>query len=336
MSMYEHTSKDKVACGNCGMGIPANCVYCPRCGAKRDSVEVSSGAAEPPVNKWFSQAGDLDGASTDTNTRTDGLAEAPFIKKKDATSAIDRNLRDIIPTANAGGAVEYHQDTVTNEESGFIPPYIPFAGGETESVPEKKTRYCTSCGKELKIGAKFCTSCGRPCATEEENKYKTVKPSRDTETSVPAPRYEKTGGSSKSISLLCVALLIGCLVLWVAGPFIALNLLTFGNQPTAFEIVTGDVLVIGDLHDTVAFWAAAVSIVGIAVCFVSEIASAHGITCLFATITEIPFVIAILDIFDWGIDMEYLLDIFGVGFWGILVMLFAVICVSAAKKLSEN
>lgn len=336
MSMNEHALEGKVVCGNCGTQIPAHCVYCPRCGAKRDSVDVSSDAAEPPVNKWFSQADDLDGVSTDMNARTDGLIEAPFIKTKDTVSAADHNLRDVIPTAYTGGEKGYRKDTVTIEDSGFVPPYIPFAGGETTRVPEKKTRYCTSCGQGLKSGAKFCTSCGRPCVTEESNSYKTVNPARDAGTSAPASRYEGAAGSSKSISFLCMTILIGCAVLWFVAPFIALNLLTFGNQPTAFEIVTGDVLIIGDLHDTTAFWAAAVSIVGIAICFVSEIASAHGITCFFATITEIPLVIAVLDMFDWVADLKDLLDIFGVGFWGIQIMLFVVICVSAAKKLSEN
>ena len=276
----EYTPKDKVACEVCGAEIPAIGVYCPRCGAKRKSMDVSSCTVEPQVNDWSGPAGDLNGVST----------------------VVDNGKDNNLPEEDKA------PDVVLPEPPIYTPP--------------KDTRYCTSCGKELKSGAKFCTSCGKRWGTE------IVPPAGNRDTGTPVrPR------SPKRISFLCMILLIGCAVLWFVAPFFSPNVQRLENLPTAFEIVTGEVSVVGALNKTAAFWVAAVSIAGIVNCLVSEIAAAHGITCFFAAVTEIPLVMAVLDMLDLGADIEYLLKFFGVGFYGLVVLLFLVICVSAVNKL---
>ena len=201
---------------------------------------------------------------------------------------------------------------------------------------EKKVRFCENCGSKLEGDDLFCPECGEPRCTLEEYENRQVNPVESVEAKASIPSGSDNTESSSSINYLCLILLIGCAFLWFTTPFIAINRLTMGDQPTALQLIIDDVTYIGELAETTAFWAAIISIIGITICFISAIASAHGTTCVLAILTELPLVLALFEMVIWADDAEELLEAFGLGFWGIFTLLFIVIFSSGTSKLNER
>ena len=127
--------------------------------------------------------------------------------------------------------------------------------------------------------------------------------------------------------LLILILLIICAVLWFAAPFIAVNLLTFGNQPTALQFITDDIFYLGDLKQSTAFWAAVISLIGIILCYFFLVRQNFKAICVTAILTEIPMSIALYE----GLQWEYNGGVLGMGFWGITILFLIIILVSVAS-----
>ena len=164
-------------------------------------------------------------------------------------------------------------------------------------------RFCINCGVMLKEEDRYCPECGKPCSTPANGK----------------------NTKRKGIPLL---LLAACLILWCGAPFAAGNLLTWGEQSTALQIVTGGILYVGELRETAAFWAAIASVVGIAVCVLSVLAAANCIARIAALLTEIPLGWALFAFAQRADGAEALLEAFGIGFWGIFVLFLLIACIS--------
>ena len=187
---------------------------------------------------------------------------------------------------------------------------------------QEKARFCKDCGAILKEGDLYCPKCGKPCDTSTM-----VRGRRDNAAKKPASnranKKKLSGGNYLSLCILAV-----CTILWCTAPFAAVNLLTWGDQPTALQIVTGNLPYIGELTETVVFWAAIVSAAGIVVCFISASTAAGRVTKIAAILTEVPLGLVML---EYGIRADGVgewLQAFGMGFWGISILLLVVACIS--------
>lgn len=200
---------------------------------------------------------------------------------------------------------------------------------------EEPRKFCQNCGSKLEYNDLFCPECGEPCCTLEEYENGMANGEKSSANTFSSNNDDNSAPSS-GINWMCLILLAGCVIFWLTAPFIAINILTLGNQPTALQLVMDDVTYIGELTESTAFWAAVISIVGIIICFISTIASAHTATRIVAAVTELPLVLAMVDMINWADDIEELFDALGPGFWGIFILLFAVICASGNRKKVDS
>lgn len=200
----------------------------------------------------------------------------------------------------------------------------------------EKGEFCESCGSKLEDDDLFCPECGEPCCTLEEYENRQGNHVKGAESGISIPSDSDNRESSSSINYLCLVFLIGCIILWYTAPFAAINLATLGDQPTALQLVMDDVIYIGELTESTAFWAAIASIIGIIICFISTVVTANGMTRIVAVLTEIPLTIALFDIVYWADDIEEFLEAIGPGFWGIFILLFIVICASGKNESPKN
>lgn len=143
------------------------------------------------------------------------------------------------------------------------------------------------------------------------------------------PKPVKRRGRVNYVSL---SLLICCLLAWCVFPFAAINILTLGDQPTALEIIRNDVIYIGDLSKAPQAWAAILSLIGIIACLISTLAKAPRGTRVFALLTELPMAWALVKLFRWADSMGGLEEVFGFGFWAVLILLAIVIFASKRKE----
>ena len=142
--------------------------------------------------------------------------------------------------------------------------------------------------------------------------------------------------SSSTIRIPSLIAIVICAILWFSSPFVAVNLITLGKQPSALQLVTGDFFHIGNLSDSPAYWAAVFSIGGIIVCFICDIVKISIVSRIVAVVAEIPMIQAMVNVYRWADgDMERLFDMLGMGFWGIFLLFFVVILISG-KKLSVH
>ena len=143
----------------------------------------------------------------------------------------------------------------------------------------------------------------------------------------------KTNQAS-SINWLSLFLIVAAAVVWFAAPFVAINYLGWGDQPTALQLVTGDFSYLGDLEESPAFWAGITTIIGIGVCFLATLAKVNILTRIVAILTEIPLGYVLYQMTKWADDGEELMEILGLGFWGLMALLFLIFCVSG--KISQT
>lgn len=182
--------------------------------------------------------------------------------------------------------------------------------------------FCMKCGTPLDADARFCAKCGT--ATQGTAPAYQSQPAP---AAVAAPTYQPGNPSAANVRLaVCLIAIVICAILWFAAPFMAVNLFTMGNQPTALQLVTNDVFALGDITETPAFWAAVISIAGIAICLIGILAKKRILTCIFAVLTDAALVLLVL-------MMETdLADVIGLGYIGIVILLLVVICFAPGRK----
>lgn len=134
------------------------------------------------------------------------------------------------------------------------------------------------------------------------------------------------------MNIICLLALIIAVVVWFKGPFMAVNLLTWGNQPTAYELVTDDVLVIGDLKDTIAYWAPLIGIIAIAICIIAIFFRCGNLARIVSFIAEIPLLLAIYQATKMVDDLDEIPEVLGMGFWVVFAVFIIVACFATSKK----
>jgi len=169
----------------------------------------------------------------------------------------------------------------------------------------------------------FCAKCG---AAAQDSDLTVIAPAPAYQPQpVPAHRPAQQSAAGVKMAVCLIAMLVS-VILWFAAPFMAVNILTMGNQPTALQLVADDVILMGNIADTPAFWAAVVSIVGIAVCVISILAKKKAVTIIFAVLTEIVLVLAV-------VIMEYdPTETLGFGYVAIFILLLVALFLAPGRK----
>lgn len=137
----------------------------------------------------------------------------------------------------------------------------------------------------------------------------------------PTPTKEKPGYMINFISL---GLLVVCIALWVLMPFMAVNIDTLSAQPTALDVLLDNVAYTGNLTDALAYWMAIVTVTGLVLCVACVVLKSRIVTRILAALTAGTFVVSIVNVAKWAVDIREFFEFFGIGFWVILVLLIAV------------
>lgn len=212
---------------------------------------------------------------------------------------------------------------------------------------------CHKCNASIPDDSKFCTKCGSKLISEAETssgsafkmagdlsfespavetvvsaQQKISIPEAPKQTSkverieeVPTHEEKKEAQSETTVNYVALGLTIVCIILWLVGPFMTVNLFTWGNQPTALELLQDEVLYLGNLSDSTAFQVALASIIGIAICFICVLAKSKNVTRIAAACTLLPLLKGFIDVAQWVDDAEEFMEFFGIGYWGIAVCL---------------
>lgn len=225
---------------------------------------------------------------------------------------------------------------VLTQASGWVKrdhvsePEAPF----TRSLVEEESE-CQRCGASVPKGTTLCWKCSNKTVpaydSMEWNRRETIVPT-PCESFIASP---KEAQAQNTINYVALGLTIVCTFLWIVAPFMAVNLWTWGDQPTALELLQGDVWYFGDLSTSLAFLAALTSIIGTAICFVCVLAKSKNATRIAAACTLLPLVGSFFYVARWVDDVDEFMGFFGIGYWGIAVcLLMLVFWGGQAKKNS--
>lgn len=203
---------------------------------------------------------------------------------------------------------------------------MPWLRSENKGV---ELMFCGKCGERANNEDRFCGFCGAAIDNQPgfQPDYTSIN-----QTSAYQPVYTKSNTKTfpRHMMMPLLALLI-CVILWFVAPFVAVNYLTMGDQPSAFQLVTDDVTLLGDVADTIAFKAAVITMIGIIACsicaFCKKGTALRVISALTAVVLiGIVFYTLSKTRYDFG-------DMFGFGYIGICI-LFLVACFTPGKKHS--
>lgn len=216
-----------------------------------------------------------------------------------------------------------HCGTLLGDEANFCPA----CGNACQtSEVEPKSAFCEHCGAKLDEGDMFCQECGQQRLSARE--YSEELFCLSSSESEAIEKKDTSSRHSSDINYICLVLLIVAAFLGLFAPFGAINYLTMGNQPTALQLIMDDVVYWGEITEAPAYWAAVVAMLGIVVCFIFTVAKRNQATRIVAILTELPLGFLIIQVFSWADDIEEIFDVLGIGFWGILLLLLFVACIS--------
>lgn len=136
-------------------------------------------------------------------------------------------------------------------------------------------------------------------------------------------------------NIISLSLTIVALLLWFFAPFMAINILTLENQPTALELLRDDVTYIGDLVKTDTYKIAIAAIIGICICMLGIILKSKIGTRIVAGLTLLPLLKGFLNAIQITDNFEDFCMFFGISYWGICVILIIVL-ILGGKSQKEN
>lgn len=222
------------------------------------------------------------------------------------------------------------------------------------AVIEADSSFCSACGAKVEIDTSFNPSAAFKMAGDLSNdSVGKPKVHREPDPVVVSVPYEDRAISEKllsedstynpiecnkpnsSINFISLALVVICAIVWLTAPFMAVNYYTFGDQPTALELLQDEVTYIGDLEESAAYKAAMISIIGLALCLVCVLCKSRIITRIAAAGTLIPLTKTIIDVMQWADDTEEFMDFFGAAYWCIVVGLVIVAFLGGRMRKSS-
>jgi len=188
--------------------------------------------------------------------------------------------------------------------------------------------FCEKCGAKIEDGIWFCNSCGNsvncsPVAQPNYTGQPSVPPVYQPPTAYYQPLPVRPVTSFKPASLVVIII---SLLLWLATPFMAVNPATLDRQPSALQVITGDVSHIGNLSGSPAFLMAVFSLITLIACFFCVIGKKNTAVRVMAIITDsFMTILATVTMSNWsgrGV---------GAGYFA-LVILLMIVCFTSGKK----
>ena len=132
-----------------------------------------------------------------------------------------------------------------------------------------------------------------------------------------------------SMRVASLTLILISMLLWLVAPFMAVNIATLDNQPSALRILVNDVTLIGDILGTDAFWVACISVIGIVISAICALAKRNGAMRAFLIITCCAMMMDLV----FNFAQEYTVwRLIGFGYFAILVLLFIATLVSVERR----
>lgn len=223
------------------------------------------------------------------------------------------------------------------------------------AVIEADSSFCSACGAKVEVDTPFNPSAafkmagdlsndsvGTPRVHKEPDPVVVSVPDEDRKISEKLLNEDSTytpiecnNKPNANINFISLALVVICAIVWFAAPFMAVNYYTFGDQPTALELLQDEVTYIGDLEESAAYKAAVISIIGLAICLVCVLCKSRVITRIAAAGTLIPLMKTIIDVMQWADDSEEFMDFFGAAYWCIVVGLVLVVFLGGRMRKSS-
>lgn len=136
----------------------------------------------------------------------------------------------------------------------------------------------------------------------------------------------------KKWNLISIILLAACIGLWFAAPFLSINMMTLGDQPTAFELFGDELNYYFNMEETPNYWAAMLVMIAIVLSMICALTGLNGAARFFAFLGELPLGWGFLQMYMWTEGGPYLMDSIGFGFWGMAVLLLGVVLFGGKKK----
>lgn len=116
---------------------------------------------------------------------------------------------------------------------------------------------------------------------------------------------------------MCILLAVVGVVLWLSAPFVAINLRTIENKPTAYDVFADkEIRYIGDIKETDAYACAVCALVGLSGAFIGSCFKKR----LVATLFSFGGFYGVLQRLE-GVSSRAYEDLFDFGFWGVLGIL---------------
>lgn len=193
--------------------------------------------------------------------------------------------------------------------------------------------YCASCGREIENSARYCPYCGtkvepqagNPNRISEAEKNQPVKelPCTKPERSALERAAEGQNGVSENRRRMRMVVYVASILLWLFAPYMAVDLFTFYQQPTAFQIVTNQVAYLGSLFESLAFWASAACLMTFIFGLPRVSDKNHTAAHIFSILAELLMGIALLQNIFWS--LQGLEGYLGVGYWGQAILFLLII-----------
>ena len=191
------------------------------------------------------------------------------------------------------------------------------------------TKFCGNCGSPVKGGQKFCGQCGA-----EMPEYIISDPPVQND-----PIFPTAHKRHSQVNIFCLLLIFCCILLWLFAPLAAINYLSLGDQSTGWYLLSGEDYELDYLKDSTIFKLEVFVLVGVVLCFLIELTGKQMAVRIVSILTVFVQIITVICMFNWleG-DMDYFREAFGLGFWGIAVLLVLVSIFSSSKdaKTSSN
>lgn len=214
--------------------------------------------------------------------------------------------------------------------------YCSACGAPVPLDPPPPQPVCSGCGEPLEDGAAFCCYCG----TQQTSVYPAPAPVTDTTPVNAVPTAQATPShsgpsapastdpvlSTTERTVWDTVLSLFCGLLWLFAPFIAINLFTMGDQPTALQYIRDDVIYLGELTESEVFWTAVITMLGIIICLIASICKSFRtvrVTSVICLLSLAWMMGRYLYAFDGDSSVW---ECFGIGYWG-LALLFLIMAI---------
>ena len=136
-------------------------------------------------------------------------------------------------------------------------------------------------------------------------------------------------------NVIGIALLLICLVLWFSAPFLAINMMTLDDQPTASELFGEELTQYFDLSESPAYWVAIGVMAAVVLGLIFALMGKSGMMRLMALLGELPILWGIWQMYMWTEGNQFFMDTMGFGFWGIAVLLAVVFLFGRVNLFGE-